>query len=126
MKKTILICAMAMVTACAFAGLFGIQYNSATTNAVPTIATSGLPFAPQPASANLTNWSSIAVTSVQPSSANLTNWSSTSVAAVQPSSANLTNLSSAHGEILTFTNAAGARFALVVNSSTNGFTFVAQ
>jgi len=37
----------------------------------------------QPASANLTNWSSLATSSVQPASANLTNWSSTTTASKQ-------------------------------------------
>lgn len=38
-------------------------------------AASAFPYVPQPASANLTNWSALAVTTRQPASANLTNWS---------------------------------------------------
>lgn len=62
---------------------------------ITNIAAANLPFAPQPASANLTNWSALAITTRQPSSANLTN-----VSAVVGMTTNAT----IYTNILCFTN----------------------
>ena len=133
MKKSILVFAagaMAMVclglaTTTVYRGSF--SGNGAGLTNLPAGALN--PGTYQPASANLTNWSSLATTAVQPATANLTNWSALATGTRQPASLALTNLAAGNGAGLTNTpgpivaSTTGITVAPSTNASTGQITY---
>ena len=110
MRRKIAILILCSAPMLALAGLFGIHYNSATTNDVPTVGVTGLPYAAQPASATLTNIDAL-LTAKQPASAGLTN----------VSKGNLTGMTNAVGPIVAATT--GITVTPTTNAATGQITY---